>query len=284
MAASTLRQQKPWVQVVSGIVLFVALLFFLSPIVWMFLTSFKTQAEVFSSPPVLIPNQWNFDNYVRALAPPPVGSNGLAAIRDSSIISIATALISVGVGALCAYALARYRIGGDNFAFWILSTRMFPPIATALPLFLIFRELKLLDTYGALILANTVFNLPFAIWLLKGFIEDLPKELDEAAVIDGATPFGVFWRIVLPLIAPGLVAALLFAFVFTWNEFLFALLLTRRVVQPLTVVIPSLVGGHEILWGQIAAAGTIAILPGIALALFLQRYLIRGLTMGAVKS
>lgn len=264
-------------------VLILAVIFFLAPIAWMILTSFKSQAEVFATPPVFVPSQIDLRNYVQALAAPPRGSNGLAAIRDSTIISFATALVNVVIGTLAAYSIARYRTGGENFAFWILSTRMFPPIATALPLFLIFRDLRLLDTYLVLIIANTVFNLPFAIWLMKGFIEDLPRELDEAAEIDGATPYGTFLRVILPLVGPGIVATFLFTFVFTWNEFLFALLLTRRAVQPLTVVIPSLVGGHEILWGQIAAAGTIAIIPGILLALFLQRYLIRGLTMGAVK-
>lgn len=278
-----MTRRAPWVRTLQWAFAILALAFFLAPIVWMVLTSFKTQAEVFATPPVLIPASFDLRNYVGALAPPPRGSDALAAIWDSTIVSVLASLISVSVGALSAYGLARYRIGGPHFAFWILSTRMFPPIATALPLFLIFRDLNLLDTHWALIIANTVFNLPFAIWLLKGFIEDIPKELDESATLDGASPFGTFWRIVLPLITPGLVAAALFCFIFTWNEFMFALLLTRREVFPLTVMIPSLVGGHEILWGQIAAAGTVAIAPGVALAIFLQRYIVRGLTLGAVK-
>lgn len=278
-----MRRRSPWVGAVMMTFVVLAIAFFLAPIVWMILTSFKTQAEVFSTPPVLIPANFDLRNYIGALAPPPRGSDALAAIWDSTVVSVLAAVISVAVGSLAAYSMARYKTGGPHFAFWILSTRMFPPIATALPLFLIFREMKLLDTHLALIVANTVFNLPFAIWLLKGFIEDVPKELDESATLDGATPFGTFWRIVLPLIGPGLVAALLFCFIFTWNEFMFALLLTRREVFPLTVMIPSLVGGHEILWGQIAAAGTVAILPGIVLAIFLQRYIVRGLTLGAVK-
>lgn len=269
-------------RVVMGIVLTLALIFFLFPVLWMFLTSFKTQAQIFASPPVIIPpsDQWNFDNYAGALNE----SGGLQAVRDSLIISVSTALISVGVGALAAYSLARYRIGGDQFSFWILSTRMFPPVASAIPLFLIFRQLKWIDTYPAVILCNTIFNLPFAIWLLKGFIEDLPVELEESALIDGTSVFGAFWRITLPLISPGLVTALLFTFVFTWNEFMFALLMTRRTVRPLTVMIQSLAGGHEILWAQIAASGVIAIIPGILLVIFLQRYIVRGLTMGALKS
>jgi len=135
----------------------------------------------------------------------------------------------------------------------------------------------------ALIVANTIFNLPFVIWLLKGFFEDLPLELEDAAMIDGASPFGAFFKIALPLVTPGLVATALFSFIFAWNEFMFALLLTRSDVRTLTIIVPSLVGGHEILWGEIAAVGTIAIIPGVLLALLLQRYLVRGLTLGAVK-
>lgn len=270
------------VRILIGIILTAGLVFFLFPVVWMFLTSFKTQNQIFATPPVIIPpsEQWNLNNYIAALTE----SGGLQAVRDSLVVALSTALVSVGVGALAAYSLARYRTGGDQFAFWILSTRMFPPVASAIPLFLIFRELKLLDTYWALILANTIFNLPFAIWLLKGFIEDLPRELEESALIDGASAFGAFWRVTLPLISPGLVTATLFTFVFTWNEFMFALLMTRRTVRPLTVMIQSLAGGHEILWAQIAASGVIAIIPGVLLVLFLQRYIVRGLTMGAMKS
>jgi multiple sugar transport system permease protein len=272
---------KTLLRIVIGIFLTVALIFFLFPVVWTFLTSFKTQNQIFASPPVIIPpaEQWNFSNYTAALTE----SGGLQAIRDSMIVSLSTALISVGIGALAAYSLARFRIGGDQFSFWILSTRMFPPVASAIPLFLIFSQLKLIDTYPALILCNTIFNLPFAIWLLKGFIEDLPQELEESALIDGAGVFGAFWRITLPLITPGIVTALLFTFVFTWNEFMFALLMTRRSVRPLTVMISSLAGGHEILWAQIAASGILAIIPGVLLVIFLQRYIVRGLTMGALK-
>jgi multiple sugar transport system permease protein len=268
-------------QIIIGAILTVALLFFLFPVVWMFLTSFKTQDQVFASPPVLVPpsSQWNLDNYRAVL----YDNGAWDGIRDSTYISLVTASISVLVGALAAYSLARYRLGGDQFSFWILSTRMFPPVATALPLFLIFRDLKLLDSYRVLIVANTIFNLPFAVWLLKGFIEDLPVELEESALIDGTSVFGAFRRITLPLIAPGMVTAFLFSFVFTWNEFLFALLLTRRNVRPLTVIVQSLAGGHEILWAQIAAAGVLAIIPGTLLVIFLQRYIVRGITMGALK-
>lgn len=278
-----MRRQSAWSKLLSAIILIIALTFFLFPVVWMFLTSFKTNQEFFANPPVLIPKSFELTNYLNAMPFPPEGRGGLQGLRDSLIISLATMLVSVTVGALAAYSFARFKTGGENLSFWVLSTRMFPPVASALPLFLIFKEFKLLDTHMALIIANTIFNLPFVIWLLKGFFEDLPVELEEAALIDGASPFTVFTQIALPLVTPGLVATALFSFIFTWNEFMFALLLTRSDVRTLTIIVPSLVGGHEILWGEIAAVGTVAIIPGVLLALLLQRYLVRGLTLGAVK-
>ncbi len=279
-----MRRRRKWLSdIVTTVILILALAFFLFPVLWMFLTSFKGRGEFFSYPPVFIPKQIDLRNYVGAMVPPPDGRGGLQSLRDSLIVASASTLVSVVVGSLAAYSIARFRVGGKNFSFWILSTRMFPPVASALPLFLIFKQFKLLDTHMSLIIANTIFNLPFAIWLLKGFFEDLPVELEESALIDGCSPLGAFWRVALPLVAPGLVATALFAFIFSWNEFMFALLLTRRNVRTLTVLVPSLVGGHEVRWGEIAASGMISVIPCIALALILQRYLVRGLTLGAVK-
>ena len=278
-----MRRMSSFQKVLTVVVLVAALIFFMFPVVWMFLTSFKTEAEYFSYPPVFIPEDFSFRNYFNAMAFPPDGRGGLQGLRDSLIIASATTVVSVLLGSLAAYSLSRFRTGGENFSFWILSTRMFPPVAAALPLFLIFKEIKLLDSHLALIIANTVFTLPFVIWLLKGFFDELPLELEEAALIDGCSYWGAFARVSLPLVTPGLVATALFSFIFAWNEFMFALLLTRRNVRTLTIIVPSLVGGHEILWGEIAAIGTVAIIPGILLALLLQRYLVRGLTMSAVK-
>lgn len=277
------RKDNLFTKIITTVILLLALAFFLFPVLWMFITSFKSQPEFFSYPPVFFPKQVDLRNYIGAMVPPPDGRGGFKSLGDSLIVASSTTIISLLTGSLAAYSLARFQTGGDNLSFWILSTRMFPPVASALPLFFIFQRLKMLDTYPVLIVANTIFNLSFVIWMLKGFFEDLPAELEEAALIDGCTTFGAFWRVALPLIAPGLVATALFAFIFTWNEFMFAMLLTRRNIRTLTVLVPSLVGGHEILWGQIAASGVIAIIPCVALALLLQRYLVRGLTLGAVK-
>lgn len=278
-----MRKRSPGRRLLTALILGAALAFFLFPVAWMVLTSFKTNAEYFSYPPVFIPKSFALTNYQNAMRLPPDGRGGLQGVRDSLIISVGSMAICVLVGAPAAYAFARFRPGGENLSFWVLSTRMFPPVASALPLFLVFRFLHLLDTHLALIVANTIFNLPFVIWLLKGFFEDLPVELEEAAVIDGTTIFGAFRRVALPLVAPGLVVTALFSFIFTWNEFMFALLFTRREVRTLTIIVPSLVGGHEILWGEIAAVGVVAIIPNVTLALLLQRFLVRGLTLGAVK-
>ena len=278
-----MRRMSRFQKLVTVLVLLIALILFLFPVVWMFLTSFKSPSEYFSYPPVFIPRDFSPRNYITAMAFPPDGRGGLQGLRDSLIIALSTTVVSMTLGSLAAYSLSRFKTGGENFSFWILSTRMFPPVAAALPLFLIFKEVKLLDTHWALIIANTVFNLPFVIWMLKGFFDDLPRETEDAALIDGCSHWGVFAQVALPLITPGLVATSLFSFIFAWNEFMFALLMSRRTVRTLTVIVPSLVGGHEILWGEIAAIGTIAIIPGIILSVLFQRYLVRGLTMGAVK-
>ncbi len=270
-------------EIITISILVCFLIVFIFPVVWMFLTSFKTEEEYFSYPPVFLPKDFSLRNYLNAMALPPDGRGGLQGLRDSLIIAVSSTLASVIMGSLAAYSLSRFKTGGENFSFWILSTRMMPPIAVALPLFLIFKQLRLLDTHLALIIANTIFNLPFVVWLLKGFFDDLPAEMEEAALIEGCSSWGAFWRIALPLVAPGIVAVSLFSFIFAWNEFMFALLLTRRSVRTLTIIVPSLVGGHEILWGEIAAIGMVAILPGVLLSLLLQRYLVRGLSMGAVK-
>jgi multiple sugar transport system permease protein len=258
------------------LLVFVAIFFF--PFFWIIASSLKSRGEFFTRPPIWIPQQLNWNNYPDALA-----RGGLKGLTDSFIIAFTSMLVSLILGAPAAYAIARFRVGGNNLAFWILSIRMFPPIATILPLFVIFRFAGLVDTYSGLILSYTVFNLPFAIWILKGFIEDLPREIEEAARVDGARPIQIFRLIVLPLAAPGLVVAALFTFIFAWNDFAYAVIFSGSNVTPLPVVIAQFAGGHEILWGQISAAAIMAIVPALVLAIFLQKYLTRGLTMGAIK-
>ncbi len=256
----------------------VLLVVFLAPFFWNVMTSFKDRGEYFTYPPVFIPSSFDLEHYAQGMR-----LGGAKGIKDSFIIASCTTLLAIFFGSLAAYALSRFRIGGENFAFWILSVRMMPPIASVLPLFLFFRFLRWLDTYQALILTYSLVNLPFAVWMMKGFFDELPVELEEAALIDGCGRFGAFTQVALPLVAPGLVATALFCFMFSWNEFLFALILGRSKVVPITVNVAGLIGGHEILWAEISAVSIVASVPIIVMAILLQRYLVRGLTLGAVK-
>jgi len=186
-----------------------------------------------------------------------------------------------------AYSLSRFRLPlrlNHHLSLWILSTRMFPPIVSIVPLFLIMRRFDLVDTKFALVMAYSVFNLPFVVWMMKGFFDELPRELEESALIDGDTPFGAFWRIILPLVKPGIVATAIFCMIVAWNEFLFALILTQTEdALTLPVGIANQVTQYEIRWGVMSAAGVIAITPLFVFALLVQRHLVRGLSCGAVK-
>ena len=262
----------------TWLVVVVALSFFLLPVVWILLTAFKAQGEVFHYPPVFWPKQIDFRHFSSVLSGP-----GGHALKDSLVIASANTGLSLLVGVPTAYSFSRFRVGGQHLAFWILSIRMFPPVASAVPLFLLFRKYQLLDTRWALIIAYLTFNVPFVVWFVKGFFDDLPRDLEEAALVDGATRWRAFTGIALRLAVPGIVTSALLAFVFSWNEFLLALFLTRSQVRTLPVALANLVGGHEIQWGEIGALTVIAIVPVVLLALALQRYVVRGLTFGAVK-
>jgi multiple sugar transport system permease protein len=262
----------------TSLIVVVALAFFLLPVVWILLTSFKAQGEVFHYPPVFWPEHINFHHYSRVLSGP-----GGHALRDSLVVASANTLLALAVGVPTAYSISRFRVGGQHLAFWILSIRFFPPVASAVPLFLLFRNYHMLDSYWALIIAYLTFNVPFVVWFVKGFFDDLPRDLEEAALVDGATRWRAFLGVALRLAVPGIVTAALLAFVFSWNEFLLALFLTRSQVRTLPVALANLAGGHEIQWGDIGALTVIAIVPVVLLALALQRYVVRGLTFGAVK-
>lgn len=207
-------------------------------------------------------------------------------IVNSIVIAGASTLVVITVATFTAYALSRFDLRSkQNIVFFVLSTRFMPGVAVVLPLYLMYREIGLYDTRLGLILAHVVINLPIAILLLKSFFDDIPRELDDAAMVDGCTRFGAFWRIIIRYIAPGLAAAAVLCFIFSWNEFLFSLYLTRTPeLQTVPVTIRTYdasAGTTE--WGLMAAAGTAAIIPVFIFVLFVQRYLIRGLTLGAVR-
>jgi multiple sugar transport system permease protein len=260
----------------------VFLLFFLFPLYWLLLTSVKTQAEQFASPPVWWPRSFTTEYYAGLFQ----STTGWLAF-NSLVVAAGSTLVALAAGTLAAYALSRFRLPwrlNQRLGHWILSTRMFPPIVSIVPLFLIMRGLDLVDTRAALVAAYSVFNLPFVVWMMKGFFDELPRELEEAALVDGDSPFGAFRRIILPLVRPGLAATAIFCMIVAWNEFLFALILTQTEgALTLPVGIANQVTQYEIRWGAMSAAGVVAMTPMFVFALAVQRHLVRGLSFGAVK-
>lgn len=253
----------------------------LFPLYWTVNTSFKPAEETVTFPPTFLPENPTLDGYTNVL----FETGAIDNLINSLIVSTgATALaLLVGVPAGYAYARNARKIGGKHTAFWILSIRMFPPIAPILPLFFMFRELNLIDTFPSMILLYLTFNVPLVVWLMRSFFQDVPEAVEEAALIDGYSRFQAFYKVALPLVMPGLVATTLLVWVFSWNEFQFALVFARSSVETFPTLIPTLVGGHATLWNQIAALSTVAMLPVIAISLLMQRRLVRGLTLGAVK-
>jgi ABC-type glycerol-3-phosphate transport system permease component len=262
--------------------------FIVFPIAWMIITSFKPADAIMVSPPRFLFTP-TLDNYVHAI----YDKNFLFYIKNTLFISITSTIIVVITGSLAAYSFARYNVGDGHILFFILSTKMFPAIAVILPYFLIFRDVGKtsvgsffgigLDQPGALIISYTVFNLPFAIWLLVSFFQDIPRELEHSARLDGLSRLKVLAKVVCPLAAPGIAVTGVFTLIFSWNEFLFAYILTRKAASTVTVGVESFFTLQGILWGPVAAAATISVLPMLVFVLAMQRYMVRGLTFGAVR-
>ena len=266
-----------------GITAFVSTLLVVTlfPLYWTINTSFKPADETVTAIPTFFPENFTVEGYINVL----FTSGAIDNVINSIVVSVGATAIAILVGVPAGYAYARNpgKIGGKNVAFWILSLRMFPPIAPILPLFFIFRQLGLIDTYVAMVLLYMTFNVPLVVWLMRSFFQDVPEAVEEAALMDGYSRFQAFYKVTLPLVTPGIVATTLLVWVFSWNEFQFALVFTRTAARTFPPLIPTLVGGHETLWNQVAALSTIAMLPVIAISLLMQRRLIRGLTLGAVK-
>lgn len=261
-------------------ILIIFIILFIFPIFWMMLTSFKTQSLAYSAIPVWI-FEPSFDNYSIVL----FKSGFIYKLLNSLIVGAGSSFAVLVVGCSIAYPFVRFKIKGSNkILSWILSLRIIPPIVIILPIYIIFRTFNLLDKHIGLIIMHVFMNLPLVVWLMIGFFRDVPEEVEEAALVDGCSRFGVFTRVVLPLVAPGLVAAGLLSFIFSWNEFLFASVLsgsTRLATAPVGLF--EYATPVSILWGRICAAGTVMIIPIAVIAILIQKYMVRGLTMGAVK-
>jgi multiple sugar transport system permease protein len=260
----------------EGIIIILVVLF-IAPVIQMVLMSFKQPLDLFSTFLFFKPTGANYVDLFSRL-------NLTYFFKNSIIIASGTAVLSVILGAVAAYSFARYNFPMRKFLlFMVLFSRMLPPVAGVVPLFLVMRRLGFTDTYGGIILLYTAFQTPIVIWMIRGFFLSIPRELEEAAVIDGCSRLTAFLRITLPLSRPGLAATSIFAFTLSWNEFLFALIFTGTNTKTIPVAVPELIGEMGIFWGQICAAGTLAVLPIFIFSFLAQKQLISGLTFGAVK-
>jgi len=255
-----------------------ACLFFLFPVYWMFSVSLKSAEEIFRSPPAWYPASPSFANF-RVL----FTDGDVWTIFNSLVIAGTSTVFAMALGTLCAYCIVRYRTGGDHLPTFIIAQRLLPPIAIVFPLFLVYARLGLADTYSGMILLYTAFALPFVVWMARGFLMEVPRELEEAALVDGCTRFGVFWRVVVPMARNGLFATAVFAFIYSWNEFLFALVMTRSNVMTYTVQISNYFGPQSTFWAKISAMSVLGSIPVLIVVAAMQRYLVRGISLGAVK-
>ena len=281
-----LRFKKNISLYLAWFVIIIALLAVIFPLYWVVRTSFMDLFDTHHDPPYWWPPKPTLDNFRPGVVhgASAVGIEiALEGMKHSIIIALANAFICVFIGFLGAYTIVRFRTGGPHLSFWILSNRFLPPIAFIVPLFVIFRTLGMYGTHLSLVLVYMTANIPFAVWILMGFLEEIPKELDEAAMMDGASRLDVMFRVILPVIAPGVVVVLLFLFIACWNEYLMAFILSGSDWDTLAVTIPKFIFGPTLAYPQIAAASLIGVIPGLAFAILIHRYLARGLTFGAIK-
>ncbi len=274
-------------RILGGPVLWMGLLlllvFALAPFVWVALTSFKTRQELYATPLQYLPSVLTVTNYVDAWTSKLTPFSRFFA--NSLWVSSVTMVVTTAISILAGYAIARFRFAGRQaFLLIFLATQMFPAVLLIAPLLSQWYALGLIDTYQALIYSNLSFTVPFTVWMLVGYFESIPRELEESAMMDGCGRFGALCRVVLPLAAPGIAATAIFAFVSSWSELLFAITFTTQTeMRTLSAGLLFMVGQYEIQWGQLSAGVMISTIPVAVLFVFLQRHLIRGLTAGALK-
>lgn len=262
---------------------YVALIFFslmiALPVLWTLRTSFVNEVDAYAMPPRLFPS-FTLDNYRELF-----GNDGFGEfLINSLIISLASTAMAVPIASLGGYAFARYKAGGNLLRFIVLATQMLPGVVLILPLFIVMSRLHLSDTYLGMTIAYLAFNLPFLIWIMSGFFASIPKDLDDAAAMDGLSPVQSFFRIILPIALPGIMATAVLSFIFSWNEFLFAIVLSGRNTMPIPVRLAAMKTRQGIQIAKLSAGTIIAILPMTFISGFVKRYLITGLSLGAIKS
>ncbi len=272
---------RSWVwQVCVRTFVYVAVLVSVFPILWVLSTSFKLDRDYYTSPPVIIPTEITTSHYQALFTDYGAGRY----YGNTLVIAMGNTILVLLIAAPAAYGIARYRVGGQLFPLGILGQRMLPPVVVLIPLFLMFRQVQLIDTFPGLILAYSVFNLPLAVWMLIGFFEEFPWELQDQAMVDGCSELRAVFRVVLPVLAPALVAAAFFLFVFAWNELMYAIVLSRSETKPIMILFINLLRSPTgQLFGEASGAVVLGVIPAYVLTLAFQRYLVRGLSSGAIK-
>jgi multiple sugar transport system permease protein len=271
-------------RVSRGLVMFLLAVFTvwtLGPITWAVISSFLPNAALTTTPPDLSPGSFTLDNFAAVLA----GDRSLVkGLENSAIVATSTAAIALIIGSAAAYALARLHLPGSNkILLMILATQMFPGIVVVIPLFIVMSRIGLIDSYAGLVIVYLSFILPIVIWILKGFFEAVPLELERAAAVDGATAMQTFRLIVLPISLPPLFATGVFAFIEAWNEFFFAVILTRVNIKTAPIAIAEFGGQYITLFGEMVAAAVLASIPVVVLAIVFRQYILKGFIEGAVK-
>ncbi|MCL5072356.1 MAG: carbohydrate ABC transporter permease [Actinobacteria bacterium] len=251
------------------------------PFYWLVTTSIKYGADAMTSPPIIVPGRVTLENYIA------VFKKGIfKELLNSIIVSISTTFLAVLFGALAAYSLSKTYIGPKirgAFLIGVLVVRIFPPVVTTMPYFLIITKMGLFDTQISMIITYVAYSIPFVIWLMLGFFQELPPEIDKAAVVDGCNLWQRFSKVTLPLALPGLAVTSIFCFIMAWNEFLYASVLTSQNAKTLPVLVAGFISDQRIQWGPMTAIGVMLVIPVLLFAIFTQKYLVRGLTFGAVK-
>ena len=261
--------------------LVILILWAVLPFLWMVSTAFKTTEETYTSPPLWIPHHPTIENFLYILK----RGAFLTYFRNSVIVAVSTTVISIILSSLAGYSFSRFKFfGGHSLLLLFLITQMFPGALLIIPLFQIIKFLKLLDTLYALVLSHITFSLPLCTWLMKGFFDQIPRELEEAAMIDGCSRISAMIRVIFPLAFPGIIAASIFSFIGSWDEFVFALTFTSSdEVRTLPIGLQRFIGSYEIYWNHLGAASVLTTIPVIILFLFIQKYMVKGLTAGSVK-
>ena len=267
---------------VRVIIVVISLIVILFPLYWLIANSLRTKTDYLANPPILFNAPVTFQNYQKILV-----ENGIyKQFANTFVVAAVSTIIAVVFGSMAAYSTVRGRIAKkirNFFGLWFMIQKMYPAIATAIPVYLVMRHMRLIDTRFALIIMNTSFNLPLVIWLMMGFFEQIPLELEESAKIDGANFVQRFFRIVFPVTTPGIIASAILAFVGAWNEFLFAVILSVNRSKTLPVVIAGFITDRGLEWGPMAATAVITLLPILVVVWALQKNFVQGLAMGAVK-